>query len=442
MNKIKLTQLILLQAVLFAIFLVATSWFNRFVADDYYFIGEMNTKSFKEIYEHLYFKWHGRWSSNFFLLLFLELRNIPYFLFMYFLFSYSLLFVGVKRFVRELFAEHHLHLKNKQLTLFSIIAIGVLFFCTINPNETWFWYTSSVVYFWSVIAFFFAAASYFKIKKNAFDYFIYSIALLYIGGSNEPLTFFLIIAFFVMFIKKLRITFNIIGLALLTSAFLANYLSSGTLHRDEITPGLGIIDLILYTGYGSLKYLFINIYRTFIPALFFAIPFYWLGKNTAFKSSSFKPFKQLMYSVLGICLIVIANQFIVIYALGGLSPDRACTASSIGIALLIIRFLFLLGVFYQNKTFVIKPILYINVIALFIFNLIFIKIHYNFSNASDNRIEKILKSSSNNEVIYLEPLPYSGYLYNSELSNDADFFINQHLKNGLGVNSNLKLKTD
>ena len=439
MNKIKSTHLILLQAVLFVIFLLVTSWFNRFTADDYHFIGELNSKSFQEIYAQLYFHWHGRWSSNFLLLAFLELRNIPHFLFVYFIFSYSFLLLGISSLLKQINNKIQLQLTQKQIVLYSFITIGVLFFCTINPNETWFWYTSSVVYFWSIIAFFFGASSFIKTKKTILDYLIILICLLYIGGSNEPLTAFIGLILFYQTIRKKKKLVAILSLIVLSTAFLINYLSKGTLNRDEITPSLGILDWILYIGFGSIKHLFFSIYKAYLPVILFALPFYYLGKQSDFKTVNFNPKKQLLYSLLGAVVLVVLNQLIVITALGGLSPDRAMIGSSVFIMMLFIRYAFLLGNHQKELSFQTRPFIIFNVIALLIFNVSYFRVHQHFSYKYDERIDKITQPTTQ-KVIEVIPLPFSGYIYNPELKENSDYFVNQHLKSGLGIDSELILK--
>ena len=72
--------LILFQGLLFLIFLLTTAFFNRFAADDYYFIGELLSKSPTELFNHLNTEWHGRWTSNFVIVHLMNSNSIPFFL--------------------------------------------------------------------------------------------------------------------------------------------------------------------------------------------------------------------------------------------------------------------------------------------------------------------------------------------------------------------------
>ncbi|MBL4668439.1 MAG: hypothetical protein JKY30_04170 [Flavobacteriales bacterium] len=348
--KTKPLYLIYLQTILFSIFLLITSYFNRFAIDDFHFIGELQTTSFTNIYKHLYFDWHGRWASNFLLIGFLKFNTFPFFLALYNIFSISLLYLGIVRLFNSLNHFYQLNFNKKTILLYGIIAISVLFFCTINASDVWMWYTSSIVYLWSTIALFWGTTIFFKHKKTFIDFAILIISAIYIGGSNEPLTIFIIISLLILLLKKRKKTISVISLFFTLSAFLINYLSPGTLHRDEITPSLSFIDLMLYTGYGSIKFLLFSIYKTFIPALFIAVNFYLLGQKLGKPIfQNFKPLPELIKSLIIIGVTIFLNQIIVIYALGGLAPDRSSITSSIIIAIILIRYLFLLGNYHQKN---------------------------------------------------------------------------------------------
>lgn len=436
----KTTYIVLIQALLFIIFLLTTFFFNRFAIDDYYFIGELNTNSFKQIYNDLYYKWHGRWTSNFLLVYFIQFYKIPLFLMLYNIITVGLLYLGIVRLAHSINSFYHFKFNKKTILTYSAIFISVLFFCTISANDTWLWYTSSIVYLWSTIAFFYGANLFFVKHKSFLDYGVFVISAIYIGGSNEPLTIFIILGLLLLLFKNEKIIILSMGLGLITAAFLINYLSPGTLNRDAITPNLSFIDLMLYTGYSSVKFLFFTIHKTFIPALFLSLPFYFVGKNAIIVTDTFKPIQSLIQSVILIVGVVILNQLIVVYALGGLSPDRSSITSSIIIAILAVRYLFLLGSHHKEKDSPIKYVLILNVIGLIAFNLYFASIHYNYAKTFDERIEYILYYKS--DIIEVKRLPNSGYIYSSEITTDATHFKNLHLKNGLGIDRDIILSTD
>jgi hypothetical protein len=435
--KLKTTYLITIQSFLFVAFLVITSWFNRLAADDFYFIGELRTKSFSEVYQHLYFNWHGRWTSNFAQLISFKFYDLPYFLFFINLLSFSFLFWSIFYLAKNLNNRLTLCLSKSQVLVSALVFLSVFFFCSISPSSTWFWHTSTVVYLWSVIAFIYLLALFIKPCFSILNYLTLVVVSIYLGGSNEPLALFSL-AFLGYYFYLTKKTTILISFGLILGAFLINYFSSGTAFRDEITPSLGFIDLILYTGYGTLKFLFFTSYKIFLPALVLATPFYIYGRKYSAINYDFNPKKELFYSVLFIGIIVTLNQFFVIYALGGLAPDRATTASSILIAITIVRYFFLLGNSYKDKLNNFKKILIFNCISLLVFTCVTSYYHYNYAKAYDERMNFI--ANNKEEIINVKPLPFSGYIYSAEISTDSSHFSNQHLKSGLGLDKLILLE--
>ena len=439
MNKINTKHIIFLQAILFMIFLVMTSYFNRFAVDDYHFIGELRDSSFSEMYKQLYFQWHGRWTSNFLLVYLIRFYQMPFFLMLYNLFSFGLLYIGIVRLMNSVNNFYLLGQDKKNGYIYAGIFVSVLFFCTVFPGETWFWYTSSVVYFWSIIALFFGMRSFFTSSKKITDLIIFGLSAIYIGGANDPLALLIIIVLVWQLIKKKHIGLSIASVILVGGSFLINYLSPGTAYRNEITPNLSLTNLVLYTGYGTIKYLLFSIHKTCFPALLLSIPFYILGKNiTNNISRNFRPVKELIVGILLIFMVTVFNQFVVIYALGSLPPGRSGIASSVFISIIVVRYVFLLGSYHQNHYAKVKHLLIFNVVALIVFNGYFFNVHRKYAHANDQRIDEICNSEDH--LIIVEPLPCSGYLYNAEITSDADNYKNQHLKNGLGIKGNAIIK--
>lgn len=435
----KATYLIKAQAILFVVFILSCFMFNRFAVDDYYFIGEINNKSFSEIYSNLHLKWHGRWASNFLLLFFIQFYKIPLFLTLYNIITYLLLLIVSTRLFKSIDSYYNLGVERNMKVIYSIVFTSVFFFSSVNPNETWFWFTSSVVYFWSIIALLAASNVFFKPTPNWIDYLLYSLGFLYIGGSNEPLAVFAFLSLIILIYKKHKSNIAIVGAIILLTSFLINYLSKGTIHREEITPGLGLFSLLLYSGYNAAKYLFLNFHFTFQIAIILSIPFYILGKHTNFTNININPTREVFFNAFLIGLVAYLNQFIVIFALGSLAPDRAAITTSLFTSIIIVRLFFLLGN-YSKST---KKIVYYaplwGCLYLMILSIYFFSIHNDYSKAVDERIDKCLSTKEN--PIKVNPLPESGYIYNTEITTDTNNFKNQHLKYGLGIENDVVLIT-
>ena len=440
--KIKTSHLILLQGLLMLLFLIVTAWFNRFSADDYLFIGELSNYSFSEVYQKLYFTWNGRWTYNFIILLFLQFYNFPYFLFGFNVLSTVLLLGSMYSFFKQLNIHFKTSFEHTKLLSFTLILCGIFFFFTHLTGQSWFWISASLAYLWSCIFFLWGMSSFIKKQPQIWGYVILIISGLFIGGSNEVLAILTILLIaYSLFIGNHSVVKWMSLLAVLIS-FIINYFSPGTAFRDSITPSLSIVDLILYVGYGSIKYFIFDGYKTILPAIVFAFPFYVLGATTTTNfSTKFSLKQELIKTGLFIAFVVVLNQFIVIYALGGLAPDRSTITSSLLGSLALVRFMFLFGNANKESNINFKPIIGLVVLLLVVFNVVFFTVHYTYSKSVDERMTYI-QSIKNNPVIELKKLENSGYINSAEITTDSTHFLNQHLKYGLGIKGQLVLKQD
>lgn len=436
---------LLIQVLLWSFFFISTAYFNRYAADDFYFISEIKNKSAVEIFNHLQFNWHGRFASNSLIVFLLPLTKFPYFLMVFNLSSCLLLYMAIARFTKNGANFYAINIKNKWLLAF--LAMTVFFFLTLFPNDVWFWLTGSVVYLYSTIALFFLLSVFFKKEKNSRDYFLLVVSSIFISGSNEPMALILLL-FLAIFAVKQPLQFKIqlpypLSAVLLFLGFCVILFSSGTALRDELTPSLPWTKVILFTAYATVKSLLFKLHYTFIPAILLVFPFYILGTTAQFKSVNFRPVRELLYSLLLIVSIVIINHLIVVIPLGALSPDRATMVSSVLILLLLIRYLFLLGSEINISEKWKKIILGINTIGVFVFVVVTFQIHNNYATAYDKRMDELAKmkaSITHQHPIYLKPLPYSGYLPSAEITTDTTHFLNVDLKRHFKLNNALILE--
>lgn len=436
---------LLIQVLLWSFFFISTAYFNRYAADDFYFISEIKNKSAVEIFNHLQFNWHGRFASNLLIVLLLPLTKFSYFLMAFNLGSCLLLYMAIARLTKNGTNFYAINLKNKRL--FAFLAMTVFFFLTLFPNDVWFWLTGSVVYLYSTIALFFLLSVFFKKEKNSGDYFLLVVSSIFISGSNEPMTLILLL-FLAVFAVKQLLQFKIqlpylLSAVLLFSGFCVIFFSSGTTLRDELTPSLPWTKVILFTAYATVKSLLFKLHYTFIPAILLAFPFYMLGTTAQFKSVNFRPVRELLYSLFLIVSIVIINHLIVVIPLGALSPDRATMVSSVLILLLLIRYLFLLGSEINISEKLKKTILAINTIGVLVFVVATFQIHNNYATAYDKRMDELAKmkaSITHQHPIYLKPLPHSGYLPSAEITTDTTHFLNEDLKRHFKLNNALILE--
>lgn len=440
--KIKTSHLVFAQGILLVVFLFVTAWFNRFSADDYLFIGKLRDFSFFEVYQTLYLAWNGRWAYNFAILFFMQFSHFKYFLFAFNGLTFLLLFYAIYLVLNVLNKKHEASFNFKTILLYTFIFSGVFFFFTHFTGQSWFWISASLAYLWSCIFFLFGWSSWLKSNHHFFDYLFIIICCLYIGGSNEVLALLTILLLFVSFFFKGNKVLKVVTLMALLGSFSVNYFSVGTTFRNNLTPNLPFVDLVLYVGYGTVKYLFIDFYKTILPAIIFGFPFLILGtKSTIQLHKKFNVKTEFFKTLSAVFLVVFINQFIVIYALGGLAPDRATITSSLFGSLAVVRFLFLYGNYLKEVKIKTKPVLIIILFVMIVFNGVFFTIHKNYSQSVDERLVHISSlKSTNKEWIVLKKLKTEGYLNSAEITTDTTHFLNQHLKYGLGVKQQLVLE--
>ena len=168
---------LLIQVLLWSFFFISTAYFNRYAADDFYFISEIKNKSAVEVFNHLQFNWHGRFASNSLIAFLLPLTEFPYFLMVFNFSSCLLLYTAIARFTKNSASFYAINIKNKWLLAFLVMT--VFFFLTLFPNDVWFWFTGSVVYLYSTIALFFLLSVFFKKEKNSGDYFLLVVSSIF-----------------------------------------------------------------------------------------------------------------------------------------------------------------------------------------------------------------------------------------------------------------------
>lgn len=432
------------QVLLWGFFFVSTAHFNRFAADDFYFINEIRTKSSYDIFYHLQYEWHGRFASNFLLSWLIQLLDTSLSLMVFNLTCVVLLFLAIFRL--NIIISKRYFTSIQYIGLFVLICVSAFFFISFSVNDVWFWLTGAMVYFTSTIALFFLVGSLINPNKKVIDFILILICSLFIGGSNETMTIIILLFlgyfFFHKHYSKSDKIAIVISAAILISGFAVIYFSTGTTYRDKITPSLNTVNVILYTGYATVKTLFFQFHKTLLPALMLALPISFLEIKIKNKEC-FNPIKELMYSCILIGGVVFINHLIAVIPLGALSPERITTVSSVLILILLLRYLILLGNKITISEKAKKVILLTNTIGMLIFVVTMFFIHKNYALAYDERMEKLTKlkkTVSHQDPIYLEPLPVSGYIPTAEITTDTTHFLNVDLKNHFNLKNELILK--
>lgn len=442
--QLLLKKYYLFQTLLWGFFFVSTAYFNRFAADDFYFINEIKAKSSYDIFYHLQYEWHGRFASNFLLSWLIQWLDTSWSLMVFNITCIALLFLAMLR-LSIIISRRYLT-SAQPIGWLILTSVSVFFFISFSVNDVWFWLTGAMVYFTSAIALFFLVGSLINPDKKIVDFILIFICSLFIGGSNETMTIIILLFlgyfFFYKHYSKSDKIAIVISAAILISGFAVIYFSTGTAYRDKITPSLNAMDVVLYTGYATVKTLFFQFHKTFLPALILALPLIFLRIKIKDKER-FNPIKEFIFSSILIGGVVFINHLIAVIPLGALSPERITTVSSVLILILLLRYLILLGNKITISEKVKKVILLTNTIGMLIFVVVMFNRHKNYAEAYDARMEKLTKlkkTVSHQDPIYLEPLPVSGYIPTAEITTDTTHFLNVDLKNHFNLKNDLILR--
>ncbi|HLU85188.1 MAG TPA: DUF6056 family protein, partial [Vicingaceae bacterium] len=272
--QLLLKKYYLFQTLLWGFFFVSTAYFNRFAADDFYFINEIKAKSSYDIFYHLQYEWHGRFASNFLLSWLIQWLDTSWSLMVFNITCIALLFLAMLR-LSIIISRRYLT-SAQPIGWLILTSVSVFFFISFSVNDVWFWLTGAMVYFTSAIALFFLVGSLINPDKKIVDFILIFICSLFIGGSNETMTIIILLFlgyfFFYKHYSKSDKIAIVISAAILISGFAVIYFSTGTAYRDKITPSLNAMDVVLYTGYATVKTLFFQFHKTFLPALILALP--------------------------------------------------------------------------------------------------------------------------------------------------------------------------
>src|SRR5690606_31233170 len=364
--QLLLKKYYLFQTLLWCFFFVSTAYFNRFAADDFYFINEIKAKCSYDIFYHLQFNWNGRYFSNAILAWCIQWGNFSMFLMLFNLTCILILYLSINRFLKKVTSFYEINLKH--LNLIALIMLTVFFFTSKAVNDVWFWYSGAAIYLSTTIALFLLLSVLITSQKTTVDFVILIVASAAIPGANEAMAIILIL-FFIFWLIVLKPNNKLpifIALTIMLIGFLINYLGNGTAYRDKITPSLNAMDVVLYTGYATVKTLFFQFHKTFLPALILALPLIFLGIKIKDKER-FNPIKEFIFSSILIGGVVFINHLIAVIPLGALSPERITTVSSVLILILLLRYLILLGNKITISEKAKKVILLTNTIGMLIF---------------------------------------------------------------------------
>jgi hypothetical protein len=279
---------------------------------------------------------------------------------------------------------------------------------------------------------------------------------LYIGGASESYAIIFMMILFISGIyrwllqrRKLSDDINqkiLIALFLIAVSFSFAAFAPGTAIRHSLLPDSTLSEKIWVVIKSFVKFFirYLPTHGAFL--LLFSFPWMYIGIYLNESRDTVVPkylFRNITCVFIALLIVMIAPTAIIMSETG---PDRALSIISLATAAYFAFACFCLGNYFseriKGRTFIL--IIYsLTAIAFLAFNIHKQKIIADRFTIAYNERMKIIDShltSGNKGELELPALPESGMLYWDELSTDTSYFTNVHLKKGLNLPFQVKLK--
>ena len=448
-DKIDLKTLIITSNVLFIMLYVILASNNRIAHDDYYSIYIVNKLGVMDSVIYQYDNWCTRYISVFLSFTISSLLKYKYTLFIYNVLLLKLFVISVyyslnacKKLLNESVRNDKLQLLN-----YSVFFVSAIFYSSFNIGETWFWLSSTSTYLLSVIMLFFAFSFIFNNKKNLRNKLAITLVSVFIGGSNGTLSLLLLLVLFILF-RLYKQTNKLIANKLLLSficvliSFAILYLGNGNNIRTGSFNSRSVLDSVTLNIKMAAIILFTKVPNILIYIMLFIFPtFHIFGNTKNITKSTF--IKRCLVSISILLSLLFVFQLPITYKTQDVAAIRALLPISV---LFFLYGLYLIYNLYQIESFRLRiPEAFAQffLVCIILINLWNIQAQYkltkNYASKYDERIETI-KKLSHMDTIALKPLPFSGFLYSSEITCDANHFSNKQMKAGLQIKSEIIIR--
>lgn len=446
-------------AILFLSLYFILSYNARIAGDDFYYLWLKNTYGSWNGMMFQYKQWSGRWTAHFIGCELISLWKNPFFLPFINLLTIGILFFSLKIGLEKIMLSLSITVKKYTTSALTFLLITTFFFTSYSIGETWFWYIIILTYLWSIILFLLLIILVFSKKSTALTYILIVISSLYIGGASESfaLIFIILILFALIYYKKLKHekplnkigTKLLIAFIILSISFLFSAFAPGTEIRQSFLPQTSLIGKFFIFSKTYFKYFIHYIPDNLFYLILFSFPWLYFGSNYLKNAFTVFEIKKHIKKTTIIFLILLALFFFpTSFILSETGPGRSLSIISILTAIYFAIIFSLIGVFLDlNKWHIRNAFLGISMVSIsvMIYNIYSqFNISKKFSNAYEERLLKIETAKENNftGVLELQKLPHEGMLFWDELSTDTSYFTNKHLKAGLELTFEIKLKSE
>ncbi len=421
--------------------LFVLSWYNRYAADDWFFIGKLRGIGPFELTEQWYLNYGGRWFSYYLESGLLWISNSDKMLFA-FTMSINLIFYFSLRFcLSSLFQFIHISMDRLHFTVITVLLTLMVFLGPADPGESFLWLSSSVIYLMSCILLFLLLGAVMK----SYRWPVIAFLCILITGTCEvyaPAIIALIAL--ICHVKRKKVPNGFLmtfwPLALLLFGFALNAFSPGSIERSAIGLRTNILAESAWSfvqiGYGIFSLSGIIIMLIIV----FAFPLMLIGNYVGKKS-------ELVIKSLGMrgflfsCLLQILILFPATYILREFPPDRVLILPILLFFAYTSVEAFALGTRLKYRFSPLILITHITLISLMLSYIIYMQatILPEYAKACDWRKRILSVGCYEGKDFILPPLPTAGLLYSAELTGDPDHFLNRHYQAGTDAACKVKV---
>lgn len=428
------------------------SWHSRLATDDYSFIWDVyNNGIIKGTYNQ-YMLWCGRYAAKFLFYIvykYLDADQTWYFLLP--LLSLGLLLSGVYKAITNIISHYNFPFSLQKTV--AILFTALLFFMTIDIGETWFWYNSFGDYLWSVIAFTWGTAFLFSRSKRSLSTMAAVLCFIYVGGASEVYSLVFGQLFLALIYKGLKQhnykrsyflqdAFSrkiIIVSVFFLISFLITVIAPGNYERTDHFPKPHFISTISLSAYMFGKLLFWFLPQKMLYIIAFASPFLIIGKQ--YNKGNKIPFKEFLKNIRTVSLLLLMNCLLIFGLIAFLMSVSG--EYRIWFILSFLLSIYFCGIcFYAGYKGLIneKSLAIVKKTSASIGLIVMIYtltdqyiITKKYATAQDERIAFLVDINQHiqkDTMITVPQLPPSGMLYSAEITDNADDFLNEELKQG------------
>lgn len=429
-------------AAVFAVIFLWVSSNYRLAADDLHYLVKTNELGIWDSMLFYYQNWNPRWSATLVTNSVLTVAESPMVPFSYFLLTLAFGVAAIWAMVRAVVNQLKLPIGSIRQGIFSAYLLAALFYGSFSKDDTWFWITVNPMYLWGSFAAILGGSFIIGKRASFLQLLLIVVLFVYAGGASETVAIStVIVLFFLGFIthkKQFQILVDRRALHLATIACLVGFaidvLGPGAHVRFEHLPQFSLTERAIVGFWNYAKFALMEV-PIILPALIIAAsPLAFFGRKQL-RFQLIDP-KELMLSNRKLWIVtdilVFIMAFTMAFAMGEMGPKRAWIPIAFIALVFSVVLAYQLGtwVYIRTKGKLFQMVIIAQVVGL-VYQIVMgswqIGITSAYAKAVDERMATIHSQMEVEEIIVLEPLPDSGWLFTAEITTDTAHFTNRHL---------------